>query len=178
MKIAIFIDGGYLDKVFKNEFTSYADLSKISQEICQGKEILRTYYYNCLPYQSSIPTQAENDRFSKAQKFYCAIERLPRFQIRYGKLAYRNGEFEQKKIDTLLSIDLVNLAASGKISDAVLVAGDSDFMPAVEVVKGYGVNVILYHSQRRDSYHTSLWQMCDERYAIDINLVNKIKKNP
>ncbi len=103
------------------------------------------------------------------------LERLPKYEVRLGKLAFRNGEFEQKGVDTLLSIDLVNLAASGKISDAVLMAGDSDFIPAVKVAKNYGINIHLYHSKIKGQYHDALWQICDERIPIDAGLINKIK---
>lgn len=84
--------------------------------------------------------------------------------------------FRQKGVDTLLSIDMVNLAASGKISDAVLVAGDSDYIPAIRVVKDHGVNVTLFHSKDKNSYHRALWDICDERYPIDLGLIEKIKR--
>lgn len=179
MKIAIFIDGGYLNKILKNEFSQPPiDFSKVPFEVCKGKEILRTYYYNCLPYQSNPATDVEKIRFSKAQKFYSALERLPHFEVRMGRLVLRGGEFEQKRVDTLLSIDLVNLSASGKISDAVLVAGDGDYIPAVKTIKDHGTNITLYHSQNKNAYDQGLWQLCDDRYAIDINLINKIKRVP
>lgn len=167
MKIAIFIDGGYLAKIAKKYNNSGIDFLNLSREMSQGKEILRTYYYNCLPYQGSPPTTDEKERFSKAQKFFNALERIPRYEVREGRLAKRGNEFEQKGIDTLLSIDLVNLAASGKISDAVLLAGDSDFLPAVKVAKEHGVNIFLYHGRDRSDYHEALWRTCDERIAID-----------
>lgn len=175
MKIAIFIDGGYLDKISK-KYGFPVDFNRLSQEMANGKEILRTYYYNCLPYQGSPPSQEEKERFSKAQKFYKALERLPRYEVREGRLAKRGAEFEQKGIDTLLSIDLVNLAASGKISDAVLLAGDSDFLPAVKVAKDHGVNIFLYHSRDKYDYHESLWLICDERIAIDSAFLDKVKR--
>ncbi|MBI5886872.1 MAG: NYN domain-containing protein [Deltaproteobacteria bacterium] len=86
------------------------------------------------------------------------------------------GEFRQKGVDTLLSIDMVNLAASGKISDAVLLAGDSDYIPAIKVVKEHGVNVFLFHSKDKKSYHEALWDICDERFPIDSGLIAKIKR--
>jgi uncharacterized LabA/DUF88 family protein len=175
MKIAIFIDGGYLSKISK-KYNMNIDFCLLSRELSQGKEILRTIYYNCLPYQSNPPTPEEKERFSKAQKFHNALERLPRYEVKEGKLAKRGTEYEQKGIDTLLSIDLVNLSASGKISDAVLLAGDSDFIPALKVAKDHGVNIFLYHGKDRNEYHQALWQICDERIAIDNNFINKIKR--
>jgi uncharacterized LabA/DUF88 family protein len=175
MKIAIFIDGGYLAKIMKHKGFQVS-FGLLSAELSQGKEILRTYYYNCLPYQSSPPTKEEAERFSRAQKFHNALERLPRYEVKEGRLAKRGSDFEQKGIDTLLSIDLVNLAASGKISDAVLLAGDSDFIPAIKVAKTHGVNIYLYHSEDRREYHQSLWLICDERIPIDSDLLDRIRK--
>ena len=175
MKIAIFIDGGYLGKILQ-KYNHNIDFSRLAREMSQDKEILRTYYYNCLPYQSNPPTQEEKERFSKAQKFHYALERLPRFEVREGRLARRGNEYEQKGIDTLLSIDMVNLSASGKISDAVLLAGDSDFIPAVRVSKEHGVNIFLYHDRDKSNFHDALWRICDERIAIDLIFLDKVKR--
>jgi uncharacterized LabA/DUF88 family protein len=182
MRLAIFIDGGYLEKIIKNEFGEIPiDFAKLVEVLTDGRELLRTYYYNCLPYQSNRPTQEESQRFAKKEGFFSYLRRLPRFSVRLGKLAFRglggDGKkvFEQKGIDTLLSIDMVNLAATKQVSNIILLAGDSDYIPAVEVVKTHGVGVILYHSQKKDSYHIDLWQICDERCPINQSLINKIK---
>ena len=178
MKVAIFIDGGYLDKIAKDEFNVRIDYEKLSKELSLGKEILRTYYYHCEPYQSTPVTTEERERFSKAQKFHGALIRLPRYEVKLGQLQCIRGEFRQKGVDTLLSIDIVNLAASSKISDVVLLAGDSDYLPAIKVAKEHGVNVTLYHSKERSHYHNALWEICDERFSIDLGLIEKIKRIP
>ncbi len=181
MRTAIFIDGGYLEKIIKNEFLEVPiDFVKLVDVLRDGKELLRTYYYNCLPYQSNRPTPEESQRFAKKESFFSYLRRIPRFSIRLGKLAYRGTNegkkiFEQKGIDTLLSIDIVNLAATKQVSNIVLLAGDSDYVPAVEVAKIHGVGIILYHSQKTVSYHIDLWMACDERIPINQGIINKIK---
>jgi uncharacterized LabA/DUF88 family protein len=45
----------------------------------------------------------------------------------------------------LFGVDLVQLAAKGQIEDAVLIAGDSDRMPAIVAAKAEGVAVHLRH---------------------------------
>ncbi len=158
------------------EFGVHIDYEKLSRELSQGKELLRTYYYNCLPYQCNPPSSAEREKFAKAQRFYRMLTRLPKHEVRQGKLAKRGESFEQKGVDTLLSIDLVNSAASGKIEDAVLLAGDSDYIPAVRVAKEHSINVTLYHSHNHRSYHTALWEICDIRHPIDSDLIERIKR--
>jgi uncharacterized LabA/DUF88 family protein len=169
-RIAIFIDGAYLQFVLKEEFHSpKIDFRLLAQKAADGREILRTYFYDCLPYQSQPPTQEEKERFGKKQGFFAALERNPRFQVRQGRLEFRGREasgkpiFEQKRVDILMGVDLALLAAKHQITDAGIIAGDSDFLPAIEAAKGEGVVVHLFHG----SYpHRDLVAACDERVQI------------
>jgi uncharacterized LabA/DUF88 family protein len=66
---------------------------------------------------------------------------------------------------------MVQLAAKQNIDEAILLAGDSDFIPAVTAAKSDGVLVRLYHGQRP---HSNLWQEVDERTEITQSLVQSI----
>jgi uncharacterized LabA/DUF88 family protein len=183
-RIAIFIDGGYIDKVLQTEFggarINYEALSReISTRIHADAEILRTYYYHCLPYQSNPPTQEESERYAARKSFMDALNRLPRFEIRRGRLVRRGPDirgqyfFEQKMVDVLLSIDLVLLSAKGHVTDVAVVGGDADFVPAIETAKREGVSVWLFHGNRP---HEELWMIADERIRITQDFVNRILK--
>ncbi|PIW20443.1 MAG: NYN domain-containing protein, partial [Anaerolineae bacterium CG17_big_fil_post_rev_8_21_14_2_50_57_27] len=88
-RIAIFIDGGYLDVTNRDECNGMKiDYAKLAIKLAGGIEILRTYYYNCLPYQQTHPTEEESKRFAQAQKFHSALKALPRFEVREGMLVY------------------------------------------------------------------------------------------
>jgi len=185
-RVAIFIDGGYMDRVLRDEFggvrIDYAAFSReISTRIHPDAYIFRTYYYHCLPYQSNPPTQEESERFAFRQKFLNAINRLPRFEVKLGRLARRGPNiqgqyfFEQKMVDVLLSIDLVRLSARGQITDIAIVTGDSDFVPAIEVAKDEGVSVWLFHGSHP---HNALWDIADERIKITQDLLNGILLRP
>ena len=148
--------------------------------MAKDRELYRTYYYHCLPHQSNPPTREEASRFGNAQKFFYTIDQLNRFQVRLGKLAYRGktdkGEpiFEQKRVDILMGSDLVLLGAKQHISEAVIIAGDSDFMPAIEVAKSEGVLIRLYSHSK--SIHQDLWNLADERFDIDQAFIDKVKR--
>ncbi len=68
----------------------------------------------------------------------------------------------------LLSVDIVRHAAAGHIQHAILLAGDSDFVPAVEAAKEHGVTVSLWCGTAK-TVHKDLIALADEVYAFDWN---------
>ena len=197
-RLAIFVDGGYLDALSEDEFAIRVDLGKLGEEIRQiiatktqdSIELLRTFYYHCLPYQSNPPTQEEAIRFGKKRKFFNALSYLPRFTIREGRLMFRgkdiNGQpiFQQKRVDLLLGLDFALLSGKRQIAHAAVLSGDSDLIPAFRVAKEEGVLVWLFHGPRisiKDGYSTfanELWQEADERYEINLNFMQRIQYTP
>lgn len=181
-RIGVFIDGGYLDKVIKNEFNGVnIDFGKLGTVLSCDIPLLRTYYYNCLPYQGPYPTPEERERLARAEKFFYALSQIPRFEVRQGKLEYRgvdtNGQpiFEQKRVDILLGVDLVRLASKGQITDAAILAGDSDFLPAIEAAKADGVVIHLFHGVKARP-HNDLYTSADERYPITPDLIRLVRR--
>ena len=79
--------------------------------------------------------------------------------------------FQQKRVDILLGVDLTLLAAKRQIQTAILIAGDSDFIPAVRAAKDEGVAMVLVHG---DNCHHDLWQEADERFRIDQKLIDSV----
>lgn len=172
-RVAIFIDNGYLSKVLNDG--KKIDFVKFSEVVCDGKERLKTYFYDCKPYVSEPPTNDEKTKVSQYNKFASKVERLPRFQMRYGKLRKNHdGSFEQKRVDILLAVERVRLSWSGQIGHAVIVSGDSDFVPAIEAAKDAGVITKLYYSRR--SVHDELLSAVDERVEMDAAFIERVKR--
>ena len=137
-KAAVFIDGAYLSAILKNYFQeTRVDFLRLSEELCGDCERFRTYYYNCPPHQSGTPTPEEQRRKAEFDRFLYNLRRLPRLEVRLGTLR-RTGNpqqpYEQKGVDVLLSIDLVELSATGTIDQAILLTGDSDFVLTTSAV--------------------------------------------
>lgn len=180
-RIAIFIDAAYLQFTLKEEFgASRIDFQKLVTRIADGREILRSYYYDCEPYQSDPPTPQERERFGKVQRFHYTLDKLPRFQVRLGKLAFRglrdDGRpiFQQKRVDIQMGVDLVLLAAKHQISDAAILAGDSDFLPAIDAAKPEGVVIHLFHGEHP---HNDLVARADERTRIDQAFIDSVLRD-
>ena len=177
-RVALFVDGAYIQRVLVDEFDrTVIDFSKLSAGMAGDAEILRTYYYNSLPYQSRPPSQRERERFDNARRFYHSLALLPRFEVRLGRLELRGQRpdgspiFEQKRVDIMLGVDLVQHAAKGHIQQAILLARDSDFIPAIAVAKAEGVLVRLFHG---GSCHNDLLREVDERVRLDRAFIDGI----
>lgn len=172
---AIFIDAGYLEKVLSQKFRGgRVDYSKIPALLRDdGDEVIRTYYYNCPPYQSSEPTDDERRRKSGYDKFKSYLLGLPRFEVREGKTVKKTpNEFGQKGIDTLICVDMVKLVYSNRIDKVILAAGDHDLVPGVRAVKEAMVlTKLVYHP---GSVSDELYQLCDDRMPLNEKTVEGI----
>jgi uncharacterized LabA/DUF88 family protein len=185
LRAVIFIDGAYLQTQLKNSNLE-ADYLHLSDHLLAPLrnslplDLLRCYYYYCPPYMSQEPTEDELKRMDVHDSFVAELQSLGRWAVRLGKLQKRwEGQrevYEQKRVDVLLSVDMVRHAAAGHIQHAVLVAGDSDFVPAVEAAKEHGVTVSLWCGQAK-TVHKDLIALADEVYAFDWKTFPLVRHN-
>lgn len=171
VRAAVFIDGEYMVAVLKHFGSPRVDYSRFADWACDGAELFRAYYYDCLPYQSAYPTAEEKKRFSDKQRFFTALRRLDRFYVREGRLEYRGTDdkgspvFVQKRVDLQMGLDIATVVSKNRVGMVVLVTGDSDFVPAVRLARDEGIIVRLVHGPKR-SYHQDLWEAVDERREL------------
>ncbi|MFQ5664357.1 MAG: NYN domain-containing protein [Terriglobia bacterium] len=180
---AVFIDGGYLEKVLHYDHQEpKIDFERLVRLMAEPDELLRAYYYHCLPYQSNPPTEEERQRYSSRHRFITALSYLPRFEVRLGKLAYRgqdtdgNPIFQQKRVDCMVGVDMALLAGRGKITNVSIFTGDSDLIPALEAVKREGVLVTLWHGSFSPNTRPSreLVEVADERRQLTGEVIENI----
>ncbi len=180
---AVFIDGQYFHKIREEEFPkTYPDISKLGSELCKTidteVELLRSYYYDAMPYKSTNPDVKELNLRERKRKMFEAFSYFEDFEVRTGRCirvfdGQGNPRFLQKGIDTELSIDLTGLSATGKIEHAILVAGDGDFVPPIRAAKQHGVKIWLFHGQ---SCSRALIKEADRRIPITEELLLRIKR--
>ena len=177
MRAAIFIDGGYFINQIREgaEPVDYGVLSTYLLTPLRRQmpiDLLRAYFYDCAPWMSPEPGEDEIRRMEAHRGFVDEIERTNRWQVRLGKLEKRwDGSreyFEQKRVDVLLSVDLVRHAAAGHIQHAILLAGDSDFIPAIAAAKESGVTISLWGGPAK-SVHKDLAWLVDELHWFKWN---------
>ena len=197
-RVAVFLDGGYLRALRRNEFrgvtVDFALLpervrDRIASETAGPLDILRTYYYDCPPFRSEPPTGDEVRRYENYQRFSDALRYLPRFEVREGSLQLAGHRpdgspiFRQKQVDLLLGLDLALLSVRSRITHAALVAGDGDFVPAAQAAKREGVTVWLFHGPRRgadgnSTYSSALYREADARAEMDAAFMRSAARAP
>lgn len=123
-----------------------------------------------MPYQSGIPTLEERTRYANMDRFISAIRKLDRFVVRLGRLVKRNDKFEQKGVDVQFALDLSRLCLRNMIDKAIIVSGDSDFVPAVQEANDNDIITQSVYHPEEFSYH--LRDVCDERRKITKELID------
>ena len=126
-QLAIFIDGAYAAKIAAQNLRIWIDYERLSNAIRdmiagstqEPLDLLRTYFYDCLPYQSDPPTPEEADRFGKKRRFFSGLQRLPKYKVRQGRLRPRGIRddgtpiFQQKRVDLMIGLDIASLRSAG-----------------------------------------------------------------
>jgi uncharacterized LabA/DUF88 family protein len=91
-------------------------------------ELLRVYWYDAA--RDRVPTIDQR-----------VVAQMAWVKLRLGNL---NARGQQKGVDANIRADMEALARHRAITDAVLIAGDEDMVPAVEAAQAYGVRVHLW----------------------------------
>jgi uncharacterized LabA/DUF88 family protein len=140
-RYAIMVDVGYIyasagELLFgaasRREYKVDADkliqaLTRHADDMVRG-ELLRVYWYDAA--RDRVPTIDQR-----------VIAQMPWVKLRLGNL---NARGQQKGVDAQIRADMEALARHRAITDAILVAGDEDMVPAVEAAQAYGVRVHLW----------------------------------
>jgi uncharacterized LabA/DUF88 family protein len=140
-RYAIMVDVGYIyasagellfGETSRREYRVDADkliqaLTRHADDQVRG-ELLRVYWYDAA--RDRVPTIDQR-----------VIAQMPWVKLRLGNL---NARGQQKGVDAQIRADMEALARHRAITDAILVAGDEDMVPAVEAAQAFGVRVHLW----------------------------------
>ena len=140
-RYAIMVDVGYIyasagELLFgassRREYRVDADkliqsLIKQADDQVRG-QLLRVYWYDAA--RDRVPTFDQR-----------VIAQMPLVKLRLGNL---NARGQQKGVDAQIRADMEALARHRAITDAILVAGDEDMVPAIEAAQAFGVRVHLW----------------------------------
>ena len=139
-RIMIFIDGSNVFRSILNYNEKrndhfHIDYLKLRDELCAGRNMIRTYYYGSEAASRGEGQKGFQEKL-RSSGFEVVIKPLKSYQSPEG----REVKIE-KGLDIALATDFISLAWEGAFDTAVIVSGDSDYMEAVRRVKQKGRKV-------------------------------------
>jgi uncharacterized LabA/DUF88 family protein len=171
-RLAVFVDAGYFwvqavhivhgKKVGREQIiVNYPSLrSQFLAEIkaqFSDNNLLRIYWYD----GPGLHGKADS---------HVSVEALDDFKLRLGT---RTGTGGQKAVDGLIIADLISLAQSKSISDALVVSGDADLTPGVLAAQGLGIRVHLLSMGPTNATSPYLKAEVDQKKHWDDSTIKK-----
>jgi uncharacterized LabA/DUF88 family protein len=98
----------------------------------------------------------------------------PIVSMQMGQLWFLRG-FEQKRVDTLIAVDMLSKTYENHYDIAILLSGDEDHMPVVDAVKNTGKRVfgIFFES----GISPMLKEYFDAYFVTIISFIHQLKEN-
>ncbi len=168
-RVMIFLDGSNMYHSLRHFFKrTDLDIGKFCQRILGKRRLVRIYYYN-----AQVGRKEEPERFKEQKKFFDGVAAIPYMELRLGRLVYNNWPNSppyEKGVDVQLATDMITHSFRGNYDTAVLVAGDNDFVGALQALKdnGKNVEVALFGKERTSMY---LRNVADRVVTIDARLL-------
>ena len=121
-------------------------------------------YHGCHVYASVGPTQKDDN----LRKFLHSMNGFPGYtvtvkdrKVKSAPCPHCNEVIDrtvEKGVDTALVTDLIQAAMDDLFDDAVLISGDTDFIPAVEFVQNRSTKRVIHaHFPRSGPLRTKCW---------------------
>ena len=168
-RVMIFIDGSNLYHSLKGHFgRTDISIGKFCEKLVERRRLIRIYYYN-----ARVGRKEEPERYRHQQAFFDSVGAFPYCELRLGRLVYNNWPSAppyEKGIDIQLTTDLLTHSYKNNYDVAILVAGDSDYVGAIQAVKDNGKNteVALFGKERTSR---PLREVADRVITIDGRLL-------
>jgi uncharacterized LabA/DUF88 family protein len=157
-RVAIFIDGSNLYHNLKKYYIPLP-FEEIIKRVEVKRKIVKILYYTAL-----LDKEIDEEKYNKHLDFLNNIKKIPNFKIvlcRLRKIFLKDGsiEFKIKGDDVFLATDLIKGAYENLYDIAIVISGDADFIPAINLVRKKGKKVINAFFPKSSSY--LLRKCCD-----------------
>lgn len=126
--------------------------------------LFRSYYYDCLPFDKTLKHPdgstidfTESKVYKSQTKFIKSLTNIDQLALRLGELSFSGWkisaysetkipfpDFRQKGVDMKIGLDMAWMASRDTIQKIVLVAGDSDFVSPMKLVRREGILIYVY----------------------------------
>jgi len=150
-RVAIFIDGSNLYHNLKR-FNIKIKFEEIIKKVETKREVVDIFYYTAL-----LDKLIDEKSYNEHRRFLDKIKKIPNFHVvlcNLRKVILGDGsvDFAIKGDDVCLATDLIKGAYENLYDIAIIVSGDADFIPAINLVQKNGKKVINAFFPKSSSY--------------------------
>ena len=171
-RVGIFVDGANffygLRSINQRYNDFHFDFEKLFKTLANGRKITGAWYYNA-------PIKGQPTLNHDHQKMMSRLESIPNTVVRRCSRQNVNpaqqGNYKMKMDDVWLCVDMVHETHTNKFDTIILISGDGDMKPAVEMVKSLGKNVEVVGFTDRLSY--SLVNCCNSCKILGKKMIKK-----
>lgn len=144
VRVMVFVDGGYLRKLFHDLFgDDNINLKNMQLHLIRSFDnirqnpfranLIRIYYYDAITDEKEKEFTEQREYFDRIREQYSFVDVVLGEAVKCS-----DGSFRQKGVDVLLAIDAVAMAYLDYYDVGFFLLGDRDFIPLIEAVKGAG----------------------------------------
>lgn len=172
-RVEIFVDGTNFRHAQFQAGIRDVDIPRLARQLARNYVLVKMRYYaSPLPLQSSA--------YSGQQRFFERLRQTRAVELVLGRNEPRRESSTcsrcgatstlryhvEKETDVNLAVDMAVGAHTNRYDVAMLVAGDTDYVHAIEAVQATGRKVIWCHLPAQ-AHTDRLRQVCDEQVLLD-----------
>jgi len=163
-RVAIFIDAGNMFHA-SNYLKVKIDYRKLINLLKKDRWLLRAYFYTGIPSPEMMQENEElRQQWKRQEGFLIELQKMG-IKVKTMPLKKTPEGYIEKGVDVLLATDMVSLAFRDAYDTAILVSGDSDYVPVVEEIQQLGKRVENASFKRTSSFE--LRKVCDSFILLD-----------
>ena len=143
----LFVDGQCLQHAIR-DIEQDLDVSINFSYKKLGAGFKRVFYYDCLPRQKKDESEQDYlERIKPIQTRHDHLRSLPGFHVFEGEVRRSSisKRTEQKKVDTMIAVDMLMHSFRQNMDSATLITNDLDFKPVLDALVQIGMYVMLWH---------------------------------
>jgi len=168
----VFVDGANLYKTLK-ELSLWCDynlLIKASlEQLDFDIELIRIYFYTAIPDQNREP-----ENYRKTLSFLGKLQKWNNWELRLGRIVYRNGVPTTKGVDAKLVSDAIFFAIQDMYDLALFTTGDADIAYCFEAIKLLKKQIAIL--QLPKNFSNELTNKADYKIDFPEKICSKRKK--
>ncbi len=164
--VQLLIDGGHLMATARKAGIKYSPdfIERVAQQAVEPntEDLIRVLYYDCAPYRGTarLPISGLQTEFKGDGGWLDDLARRDLFAVRKGVLKFRGWtrkdgassqplsdadfkpNFVQKGVDLRIGLDLSNLANHRSVDRVLMIAADTDLIPAMKYGRVCGLQIV------------------------------------